>query len=73
MKKPKIKGKGSKKKHKEKDAKWKEQNSGGEEDEGEDEVCPLLKNTFPAAAYCKLTASATCYCRNLEGGDTRWN
>lgn len=74
LKKPKVKGaksKGSKKKQKDKDAKWKEQNSGGEEeDEGEDEVCPsLYKNT---AAYRKLTGSATCYSRYLEGGDFRW-
>ena len=52
LKKPKvknIKSKSSKKKQKDKDAKWKEQNSGGEDDdnEGEDEVCPLCKNTFP--------------------------
>ena len=55
LKKPKVKGtksKGAKKKQKDKDAKWKEQNSGGEEeDEGEDEVCPLCKNTFPTAFY----------------------
>ena len=76
LKKPKVKGtksKGSKKKQKDKDAKWKEQNSGGEEeDEGEDEVCPLYKNTFPTAVYPKFTGSAICYSRYLEGGDIRW-
>jgi hypothetical protein len=51
LKKPKVKGaksKGVKKKQKDKDAKWKEQNSGGEEDdEGEDGVCPpLYRNIF---------------------------
>ena len=77
LKRPKVKGtksKGSKKKQKDKDAKWREQNSSGEEEgEGEDEVCPSLyiKTVVPAAVCRKLTGSATCYSRYLEGGHTR--
>ena len=59
LKKPKVKG--AKKKQKDKDTKWKEQNSGGEQDdEREDEVRPSLsRNIFLTAG--KLTGSTTCY------------